>query len=71
MAPTEEVDRAALPGRAEDLGQGGLEAGMSVTDGQLHPGQAPGDQRAQKLAPEGLGLGLADIDADDLPPPVS
>ena len=33
----QEVHGAALPGGAEDLGEGGLEAGVGVGDGQLHP----------------------------------
>ena len=39
---------------------------MGVRDRQLHPDQAAGDQAAQKLAPEGLGLGLADVEPDHL-----
>jgi hypothetical protein len=40
---------------------------MGVGDHQLHPGKAAPDQAAQELAPEGLGLGRAHVQADDLP----
>src|SRR3954467_14650326 len=62
----EEVHRAALPRRPEDLGEGGLQAGMRVADRQLDADQAARDERAQELAPEALGLRLADVQADDL-----
>ncbi|MBA3262490.1 MAG: hypothetical protein H0T69_08495 [Thermoleophilaceae bacterium] len=65
-AVSEEVDGAALPGRAEHLRQGGLEARVGVRDGELDPNQAAGDQRAQELTPERLGLRLPDVQADDL-----
>ena len=39
---------------------------MRVGDDQLHADQAALDQAAQELAPERLGLGLADVEADDL-----
>ena len=64
----EEVHGAALPWRSEHLGQRRLEAGVGIGDRQLHPDQAAGDQAAQELAPERLGLGLADVEADDLAP---
>ena len=65
----EEVHGAALPGAAEHLGDRALEALMGVGDAELHPGEAAGPQASQELAPEGLGLGLADVDADDLAAP--
>jgi hypothetical protein len=68
-AVSEEVHRAALPRRPEDLRQRRLQAGVGVGDGQLDPDQPAGDQAPQELAPERLGLGLTDIKADDLPPP--
>jgi hypothetical protein len=40
---------------------------MRVTDRQLHPDEASGDKASEELRPERLGLGLADIQADDLP----
>jgi len=65
---SEEVHGAALPGRPEHLGQRCLEARVSVGDGQLHTDQATGDEVAQELPPERLGLGFADVQADDLAP---
>ena len=62
-----EMHRAALPGAAEHLGDSFLQAHMSIRDTQKHPGKAPGDERAQELAPEGLALGLAHIGAEDFP----
>ena len=66
-AVPEEVHGAALPGAAEHLGQRRLEPWVGVRDGELDPDQAPGDERAQELGPEGLGLGRPDVEADDLP----
>jgi hypothetical protein len=63
----EEVDLAALPGAAKHLGDCGLQAGVGVGDAQLDAVQATSPQRAQKLAPERLGLGLADVQAEHLP----
>jgi hypothetical protein len=59
----QEVHGAALPRRAEDLRQGGLQTRMRVADGKLHADQAARDER-----PERLGLGGADVQADDLAP---
>jgi hypothetical protein len=42
---------------------------VRVADGQLNADQAPGDQRAQELRPERLGLRGADVQADDLAAP--
>jgi hypothetical protein len=61
---TQEVDGAALPRAAQHLGDRGLEASVGVGDAQPHPVQAPGAQAAEELAPEALGLGLADVQAD-------
>ena len=36
---------------------------------RLHPVEAPGPQPAQELPPEDLVLGVADVDAQDLPVP--
>jgi hypothetical protein len=58
----QEVDGAALPGRP-DLGEGRREARVRVGEGELNADQAP-----EEGAPERLGLGLADIEADDLAP---
>jgi hypothetical protein len=51
---------------AEDLRDRGLQAGMRVADRELHTDQAALDQAAQERGPERLGLGLADVDAQDL-----
>ena len=40
---------------------------MSVEDDELHPAEAALDERAQERAPEGLRLGLADVEGDHLP----
>ena len=64
----QEVHGAALPRRAEHLRQRRLQAGVRVADGQLHADQAARDEAAQELAPERLGLRLADVQADDLAP---
>jgi hypothetical protein len=45
----QEVDRAALPGRPEDLGQRRFEPGMRVADRQLNADQAARDKAAQEL----------------------
>jgi hypothetical protein len=42
---------------------------VGVGDDQLDAGQAALDQRAQEVAPEDLGLGLATVKADHLAPP--
>jgi hypothetical protein len=65
-AVPEEVDGAALPGAAEDLRDRCLQAGVGVADSELDADQAALDQRAQELGPERLGLGLADVDREDL-----
>ena len=62
----QEVDGAALPRAAKDLGDGLLEALVGVGDAQPDSGQPAGAQAAEELAPERRGLGLADVDADDL-----
>jgi hypothetical protein len=64
----EEVDGAALPGTAKMAGDRGLKALVGVGDDELHAAQAARDQRLEELAPERLGLRLADVDAEDLPP---
>jgi hypothetical protein len=65
----EEMNGAALPRRTEDLRQSGLQARVRVTDRELHPAEAPGDQRPQELAPKRLRFRLADVEADDLAAP--
>ena len=63
----DEVDRAALPGAVEDLGDRALQPLVVVGAGELDTGEAPGSQRAQELDPEALRLDLADVDSDHLP----
>jgi hypothetical protein len=62
----QEVNRAALPGAAMQPRDRRLQTLVSVGDDQPHAGQAAGEQRAQKIGPERLGLGLAHVDAEDL-----
>src|SRR4051812_38934180 len=57
---------AALPRRPEDRRERGLQARMRIADRQLHADQAARDQASEELAPERLGLRLADVQADDL-----
>ena len=54
-----EVDAAALPGRPQDPGHGGLQPLMGVGDDQLDATQATARERAEEVEPEGLGLGGA------------
>src|SRR3954447_26276448 len=65
----EEVHRAALPRRAEDLSEGGLQSRMRVADRERDADEAARDERSEELAPERLGLGVADVQTDDLPAP--
>ena len=67
-AVSEEVDGAALPGASEDLGDRCLQPGVRVGDGELHADEAALDQAAEELGLERLGLGLADVDREDLAP---
>jgi site-specific DNA recombinase len=64
------VHPAPLPGRVEDTRDGRLEPGVGVGDHQLHAVEAAALQAAQELHPEGLRLGGADGEADDLAPAV-
>ena len=65
-AVAQEVDGAALPGAAEDLRDRGLQAGVGVGDRELDADQAARDQASEELGPERLGLGLPDLDREDL-----
>ena len=67
-AVAQEVHGAALPGAAEHLRDRGLQPGVGVGDRELDADQAALDQAAQEVGPERLGLGLADVDAQDLAP---
>jgi site-specific DNA recombinase len=64
------VHAAALPGGAEDAGDRALQPFMGVGDDQLHAAQAALDQTLEEGGPEGLGLGGADVQTDDLAPPL-
>ena len=44
---------------------------VGIGGDQLDPGQAAGVQAAEQGQPAGLGLGRADVDAEDLAVPVS
>ena len=55
----------------QHLGDSGLQALVRVGDDQLDAAQAAAAQLAQKLGPEGLGLGGADIHAQHLAPAVA
>jgi hypothetical protein len=67
-AIVQELNRAALPGAAKQPGDRRLEPLVGVRDDELHALEAAGQQRAQELGSEGLGLGLADVEGEDLPP---
>jgi len=66
-----EVHPATLPGGVQDFGNRRLEPLMRIRDHQLDAAQAAPGQRAQKLDPEGLGLGGADRHAQHLAPAVA
>jgi hypothetical protein len=65
----DEVDRAALPRAAEHAGDRRLQALVAVGHAQADAVQAAATQIAEELAPERLGLDLADVEADHLAPP--
>jgi hypothetical protein len=56
----------AQPGTTQDLADRLAQPVVGVGDAQPDPGQPAGAQAAQELAPERAGLGLADVQADDL-----
>jgi hypothetical protein len=57
---------AALPAGAQDVGDRRRQTGVRVADGQLHPRQPAGDQAAQEVGPERLGLRFADVQGENL-----
>ena len=65
-----EMDAAALPGRPQDPGDGGLQPLVRVRDHQLDAPEAAAGKRAQKLDPERLGLAVTDGHAQHLAPAV-
>ena len=66
-----EVHPAPLPGGPEQhRADRGLQAGVGVGDDQLDPAQPAGLQRAQERGPERPVLAVADVEPEDLTPPV-
>src|SRR4051812_32656248 len=65
------VDSAALPGGAQHAPDRALEALVGVRDDELHALEAAPDQAPQERGPEGLGLRGAEVQADDLAPPLA
>src|SRR5436305_13026946 len=59
---------AALPARAKHPADRRLQPLMRIRDDQLHPAQTALGQALEEARPEGLGLGRADMQADDLAP---
>jgi hypothetical protein len=67
-----EWDPAPLPGRTQhDRPDRLFQAGVGVGDDQLHPTQPAGLQAAEERGPEGAVLGVADVEAEDLPAAVA
>lgn len=66
-----EVHAAMLPGSIEHLGDGSFDALMSVGDHQLYAAKPAAGELAQERRPERLGLGRADIHAQNLAPAVT
>jgi hypothetical protein len=64
------MDAAPLPGGAEHAGDRRLEPLVGIGDDELHAAQAAPDQAPEEGAPEGLGFAGADVQADDLAPPL-
>ena len=61
---------APLPGRGRDARRGGLDALVGVADHQLHAGQAPANEVARDLDPEGFGFRGAGRPAENLAPAI-
>src|SRR6202035_4436613 len=66
-----EVDAAPLPTGIGHLGDGGLDALMSIGDNELDAAQAAAGELAQERSPERLGLGGTDVHAEHLAPAVA
>jgi hypothetical protein len=62
-----EVNSAALPGGAENPGDGGLDALVSIGDDELDAGQAAAFELAQELGPEEPAPAKAGVSASDGP----
>ena len=65
------VNPAALPGRVEHLADRRLDALVGVRHHQLDAAQAAASELAQELRPDQLGLGRADLHAENLAPAVT
>lgn len=65
-----EVHPAAPPGRADRLGDRGLQAFVRIGDDQLQPAQAAVRQGAHKVRPDGFGLRGADLHFQHFAPAV-
>ena len=61
---------APLPGRGRNARRGGLDTLVGVADHQLHAGQAPANEVARELDPEGFGFRGAGRPAENLAPAV-
>src|SRR3954454_5519368 len=67
---SDRVDPAPLPGGAQHPPDRGLEALVHVRDRQLDALEAAPQQVLEEGGPEGLGLRRAEVQADDLAPPL-
>ena len=63
-----EVHATALPCRADDPLDGGLQPFVRIRDHQLDAAQAASGQALEEVRPEGLGFRRADAEPDDLAP---
>ena len=70
-AKAHEVNATALPSGIQHLSDGGLDAFVGIRDHQLDATQAAAGQLAQECRPERLGLGGADIHAENLAPAIA
>ena len=66
-----EVNATALPSGIQHLSDGGLNAFVGIRDHQLDATQAAAGQLAQECRPKRLGLGGADIHAENLAPAIA
>jgi hypothetical protein len=62
------VHTTALPCRADDPLDGGLQPFVRVRDHKLDAAQAASGQALEEIRPEGLGFRRADAEPDDLAP---
>ena len=66
MGLLQQPHAAALPGGADNAGDGVLQPLVGVGDHELHALEPALGEVAQESRPEGFGLGGADVQADDL-----